>query len=106
MRVITRTRGDTYPDVVSLRLKSTRAPYDVSSGFTFSLVLDTLPSPPDDTTQLFSVDGVVDNATPNTVSFTMTTDQANRVGSFFYDIRMFDPAGLRRTIDSGEYRFV
>jgi hypothetical protein len=104
MTDITRKRGDTYADVFIIKNKSTGLPVNLT-GYTFKLTVDSKKDPVDTSTRLYALNGVILNAAEGSVEFAPTDAQANQVGSFFFDAQMIDPAGRKRTFDSGKYKY-
>jgi hypothetical protein len=104
MTDFTRTRGDTYGDVYALTDTATGEPLDLT-GCSFLLTLDRRRSPPDTSTQLYSLSGNVLDAAAGKVEFAPTASQANQLGSFYFDMQMIDVLGRCRTLDSGKYRY-
>ena len=98
-------RGDSYPISILIKDKATSQPIDLT-GYSFLMTCDELKDPPDTSTQLFQVDGVIPDQTtnPGEVIFTPSeTDTAIEPGKYFYDIEMTDPSGNIRTI--AKYKF-
>lgn len=91
-------RGDSYPITFTVTDKDTGEAIDLT-GASAILTVDTLKSPVDNTTKVFSVNGVID-ADPLTgkVSFTPTTGNTATVGRYFYDVQLTLPGGSVRTI--------
>lgn len=105
MTDITRKRGDTYADEITVKSKKTKQAIDIT-GYSFLLTLDTRQAPTDETTKAYQLTGVILSAANGRVEFAPNASQADRVGSFFYDIQMVDGAGRKRTIESGKYKYV
>lgn len=99
---IERKRGDSYADEFTITYKETGVPVNLA-GCTFLLSLDTLASPPDGTTQVYQLTGVVSDPTKGVVGFSPTTTQADKVGYYYFDVQMTDATGAVRTIASGRY---
>lgn len=91
-------RGDSYPITLRLKDLTSGAVIDLT-GCTLLMTVDSLEAPPDDTTKLFEVDGVLD-ADPTTGKATFTPTSANTatVGSYFYDVQLTDADGNIRTV--------
>lgn len=102
MSNITRKRGDTYADELTVTSKRTRLPINID-GCSFILTVDSRQAPGDETTQIYQLTGTILSATDGRVEFAPTEEQANQVGAFFYDIQMTDNTGRKRTIESGKY---
>lgn len=103
MTVVSRKRGDTYADEWIIRSKATGQPKDIS-GFTFLMTLNKFKNPQSDEPFIYQLVGVV-SAEVGKVSFAPTPEQADRLGSFFYDIQMIDSAGKKRTIELNRYLY-
>jgi hypothetical protein len=99
-----RKRGDTAPDVLLvLNPEDPTLPLDVT-GFSYKLTINSLKSPPDDTTQLLQVNGTVVNGPLGRVEFAWTAPQADQVpGKYWYDIQQTDGAGRIKTIAKNRY---
>ena len=96
-----RTRGDTYPFTFVLA-DIDGAPVNIAGG-SFVMTVDSLESPTDDTTHIFQLNGIITDGLAGEVTFTLTTDNADNVGEFFYDIQQIDFAGFLRTVVRGEF---
>lgn len=96
---IVRTRGDTYADEFVFTNVETLEPANMT-GYSFTLVVDSRSNPSDTSTQVFQILGTTDS---NVLQMTPSTEQANEVGYFHYDLQAFDPQGLRRTVAYGRY---
>ena len=81
-------RGDSYrlPFTVTNNITGAIIPLN---GATLKMTVTTIKDPPDDTTKLFDVDGVID-ADPLTgnVTFKPTVLDTAVIGKYFYDIQM------------------
>lgn len=95
---ITMYRGDSYPITLTLADKTSGSAIDLT-GCTLLMTVDSLDAPPDDTTKLFEVAGVLD-ADPSTgkVTFTPLTTDTATVGAYFYDVQLTDADGNIRTV--------
>lgn len=102
---ITRKRGDTYPDVVTIKNRATRAVVNLT-GCTFILTVSTSSSPTDTSTKLYDIAGVVDAPATGIVEFSPTLSNSDRVGYFYYDIQMTDSFGDIHTLVSGSYAYI
>jgi hypothetical protein len=105
MSDITRYRGDTYADEFVIKSKATGLPINIA-GYTFLLTVDPEKAPVSDTNNLFSIVGTIVDAPTGRVEFAPSAPQADRVGSFFYDVQMIDGAGRKRTVVMAKYKFV
>lgn len=104
-----RRRGDTFPLIITFRDKNStanpKAPINIT-GFTFRWVCDSRKDPPDATTEVFDITGViVGPGTDGTVSFSPTTLNVDNVGAFFHDIEWTDTASKVRTPIAGKLTF-
>jgi len=92
---ITFVRGDSYSKTVTIT--SAGSPVNLL-GCSAVLTVASIENPPDDTTKLFSLNGVI-SATPTTgeVSFTPTSSNNNVIGNYFYDVQITDGSGNVRT---------
>ena len=99
---LSRTRGDTYGDGFVIVSATTGQPINIT-GYTFLLLLDTLKSPVGNATNIYQLAGVILNAAEGKVEFAPTAEQANLLGSYYYDIQMIDGTGRKRTISSDQY---
>jgi hypothetical protein len=94
-----RVRGDTSADVISLKVGST--PVDLN-GCSALLTVNTLRNPPDDSTQVYQIVGVI-TTLDSSISFAPTEEQADQVGFFYYDIQLTDATGHKQTIVKDAY---
>ena len=102
MTIITRKRGDTYPDVIVVKNAETGVAVNVA-GATFTLTLDTLKAPIDALTNVYSLAGTIVDAAAGTVSFAPSAVQADHLGTFYYDVQMIGADGFKRTIGLDKY---
>lgn len=105
MTEITRHRGDTYADEITIKNKKTSKPIDIT-GYTFILTVDSKRDPIGASTRKYSITGAIVNPTMGKVEFTPTEEQANLVGTFYYDIQMIDNMGRKRTIALDRYTYL
>ena len=93
-------RGDSYPIQFTLRDKATGMALDLT-GATLLLTVATLKDPPDNTTKLFDISGVL-SATPmdGTVTFTPTEVNTSITGKFYYDVEMTQVGTVRTVLKS------
>ena len=105
IQTIERKRGDTLtPEEVTIIDEDSGDPKDIS-GNTFLMTVTTIEKPPDDSTKLFQVVGVlkVDQVTyKGEVEFPLTNSDADNVGNFFYDIQLTS-GGKNDTVMEGEW---
>lgn len=92
-----RSRGDGYP--IRLYLGE-----DVSGG-TFLLTADPNRAPVDDSNNIFQLTGTVIDALNGVVEFSITPEEADHVGRFYYDVQM-NRGGIPYTVAFGRIRFV
>lgn len=104
MTNISRTRGDDYANEFIIKSKKTRQPINIA-GYSFTLTVDPSPNPANSDGNLFQLVGQIVDAATGRVAFAPTAVQADRVGTFYYDIQMVDSSGKKRTIVKGEYQF-
>jgi hypothetical protein len=88
MSDVTVSRGDTYPIKVTLTDGSTGLPMNLT-GMTGKLTVTSIKDPPDATTKVFDVTGVL-TATPTDgiMNFTPTSDNTANIGKYYYDIQI------------------
>jgi hypothetical protein len=98
---ITRYRGDTWPDTITV-IDKLGNPIDIST-FTFVMTLDNKSEPVDETTRLYQLDGEVVNGPNGIVEFSPTEEQADRAGIYYYDVKMIDGTGRKKTIKKAAY---
>ena len=100
-------RGDSYPLELTIKDKTSGLVIDLT-GYSFLLTVDTLKEPPDDTTKVFDVIGVLDgDPTTGKVSFTPTAIQtAIDPAGYFYDVQMTDASNNIRTIAKNKWKIL
>ena len=99
----TRTRGDTYADIINVK-DSSLAVVNIT-GYSFKLTVDTLENPTDSATQVYQLTGSITDAPNGVVQFAPTALQADQRGDLYFDIEMTDGAGKITTIDKGSYTY-
>lgn len=104
MSDIERKRGDTYANEFVIKSKTTGNPINLT-GYAFVLTVDPSNAPTDATGNLFALTGSIVDAAAGRVAFAPSELQADRIGSFYYDVQMTDAAGKKRTVASGKYKF-
>lgn len=102
MTAIVRRRGDTYADEIIVKSKATKLPIDIT-GYSFVMTLDTRQDPPDTSTNVYTLNGVIVDAAAGRVEFAPSSLQADQLGTFFYDVQMTDGAGRKRTVILDKY---
>ena len=93
------SHGDSYPITFFIKNSSTNVPINLT-GCTAKLTVDSLRYPPDDTTNVFSVDAVLDSD-PETgiMSFTPTTlNTSIDPKKYYYDVEITDADSNIKTI--------
>lgn len=104
MTDITRKRGDTYADEFIIKSSTTKLPINLT-GYTFLLTLDPVKAPADATNNVYQLTGTILSAPDGRVEFAPSALQADRVGTFYFDVQMVDGVGRKRTVDSGKYKY-
>lgn len=96
---ITRFRGDTDPFRFKIwENKEAGTPADLS-GDSFILTVDTLKNPPDDSTKLFSLTGVMPNPTNGEIFFYPSELNVDLTpGTYYYDIQRTDVGNYIKTL--------
>lgn len=102
---LTRYRGDTNPDKITVLSQTTGEPINIS-GYSFILTVDPYGDPASAASNLYSLNGSITDAVNGVVEFTPSALQADLVGDFFYDIQMTDASGRKRTISRGQYTYL
>ena len=99
---ICRTRGDTKAELFQLKVNGVAV--DIS-GDSFMLTVDPAPDPPDNTTKLFDIAGVLVTPASGIFSFAPSTIQPTTPGDYYYDIQWTDSSDSSRvkTILKGKY---
>lgn len=95
---ITMYRGDSYPITLTLTDANTKAAIDLT-GCSLVMTWDTLQDPPDGSTKVAEIAGVLD-ADPATgkVTFTPTVTDTATVGVYYYDVQLTDADSNIRTV--------
>jgi hypothetical protein len=97
-----RVRGDTFP--FRLTLTANDLPIDIT-GSTFLFTVNSLSDPPDISTQIFQIAGVIVGAPANgVVEFTPTTLNADQVpADYYFDVQWTNATLAIRTILKGTW---
>ncbi len=102
MTAITRKRGDTYAETITIT-DTTGAVIDIT-GYTFKLTVDPEKAPASAANNLFSITGTILSAVAGTVEFAPSALQADQTpGTYYFDIQLIDGAGRIRTIALDKY---
>lgn len=105
MVAITRKRGDTYADEITVKSKATGLPINIT-GYTFTMTLDPEKSPATAANNLYSLTGTIVDAPNGRVEFAPSALQADQTpGQYYYDVQMVDGAGRKRTILLDKYKY-
>lgn len=99
--VITRKRGDTYPEQITVVDEDTGEALDIA-GASFKLTVNSDQNPTDETTQLFQIVGAIVVAADGTVKFTPTAGNAAVVGNNYFDVEMTS-SGEVTTVMAGSW---
>ena len=102
---ITIFRGDSYDLSFTLTDSTTGLPVSLA-GATLKLTVTTIKDPPDATTKLFDVAGVVDaDPTTGIVTFKPTTANTAVIGKYFYDVQLTSGTDVR-TVQKAKFDIV
>ncbi len=102
MTAITRKRGDTYAETITVT--DTAGTAINITGYTFKLTVDPEKAPATAANNLFSITGTILSPTAGTVEFAPSALQADQApGTYYFDIEMIDGAGRIRTIALNKY---
>ncbi len=102
MTAITRKRGDTYAETITVT--DTAGTAINITGYTFKLTVDPEKAPATAANNLFSITGTILSPTAGTVEFAPSALQADQApGTYYFDIQMVDGAGRIRTIALDKY---
>ncbi len=97
MTAITRKRGDTYAETITVT--DTAGTAINITGYTFKLTVDPEKAPLTAANNLFSITGTILSPTAGTVEFAPSALQADQApGTYYFDIQLIDGAGRIRTI--------
>lgn len=101
MTDITRKRGDTYAEEWQIKSRRTGAAIDIT-GWTGKLTVTTIAEPPDATTKLFDIVGVITDAVKGQMEFAPTIANADQTpGTYYYDVELIDTDSRKWTYDEG-----
>ena len=96
-------RGDFYPKEVYLFDVSTKDPVDLT-GALLKMTVSSSEDPTDTESQLFQIEGVVDDPESGVVYFTPTAEDTNQEkGTYWYDISMSVGTVSRRTVKKNKF---
>ncbi len=100
-------RGDSYPLELEITNSDTEEIIDIV-GCSFLLTVDSLKSPPDNTTKVFEVAGVLDDDTSTgRVSFTPSATSTDLTpGTYYYDLQITDSSSNIRTVSKGKWKII
>ena len=104
MTDIERFRGDTAADEWTIQDES-GVVIDIA-GFSFILTVNSVQNPPDNSTELYNIAGILTDAANGVVEFppsALNADQKPAV--YYYDVQMTDTGSRIKTIDSGTYTY-
>lgn len=105
MVAITRKRGDTYADEITVKSKATGLPIDIT-GYTFIMTLDPEKAPATAANNLYALTGAIIDAPTGRVGFAPSALQADQPpNTYYYDVQMVDGAGRKRTILLDKYKY-
>lgn len=97
MQTITYYRNDTRPIRVTVRDRKTLVPINIT-GKLFSLTIDPSENPTDDTANVATLTGVVEDGANGVVAFTPTENQMNFApADYWFDVQMSNANGTNRT---------
>jgi hypothetical protein len=99
-----RKRGDTRRIIFRVK-DSDGLPVDISSGYSFILTVDPERSPIDASNNLFQITGIIIDGPNGRVGFPLTDQQADNLGTYYYDGQMIDPNSEKGTIVDGKIKF-
>ena len=94
-----RRRGDTYS--IPVIVKISKAAIDIT-GYTFKMSVSSTADPAD---VVFTSTGVIDSASAGTAHFPITAENADRVGTLYFDMQVTDAGGYLHTPIVGEIKF-
>jgi hypothetical protein len=101
---IERRRGDTRPDVCTINIAGTFDSANIT-GCTFKLIVSSVPFPVDNTSEVYEVAGTITDAENGVVEFAPASDQVDKTGFYYYELKMVDTYGKLHTLVSDVYLF-
>lgn len=91
-------RGDSYAKEFTITDETTGDPINIT-GYTMTMSVDSLKTPPDASTELFTITGTIINALDGVVSFTpSSTNNDVQESRYYYKIRMSSGSTIRTAI--------
>jgi len=97
MSTITRKRGDTYAETITV-IDNAGTPINIAN-YNFQLTVDPEKAPATAANNLFTIAGNILDAAAGKVEFAPSALQADQLpGTYYYDIQFVDGAGRIRTI--------
>jgi hypothetical protein len=104
MTDIERFRGDTVADQWTIK-DSAGVVIDIS-GYTFVMTVNSLENPPDNTSELYSLTGIITDGPGGVVEFTPSAVQSDqKPAEYYYDVEMTTAGARIKTIDKGKYTY-
>jgi len=98
-------RGDSYDLSFTIANELTDEPVNLT-GATLKMTVTTIKDPPDATTKLFDVAGVIDaDPTTGKVAFKPTSLNTAAIGNYFYDIQLTAGTDIR-TVQKAKFDIV
>jgi hypothetical protein len=105
MSDITRYRGDTSP--IQIVVKNPDGSIRDVDGESFLLTVSAEANPQDTTGQVFQSVGSIQGASVDgRVDFPVTSDAADNIGTYYFDIEKTDGDGKVQTIEKGQFIFL
>jgi len=101
---ITMVRGDSYPITFTLKNTNTKQLLPLPTGTTAKLTVTSIANPPDDTTKIFDLDGVLTD--PGIAVFWPTSLQTANLLKAFYDIQLTGTDTSVRTVVKASFNIV
>lgn len=99
-----RERADTFPWQVTYTEGKAKDPLNLTGWTAITLTVVTIADPPDATTMLFQITGVVTDAANGVVEFEPSPAQADQEpDTYFQDVQGINPAGKVRTLSKGTW---